>query len=70
MHVLKIEENISRKKTEYLVLNGDDNDFGKVKLLEERVKRVNKYKYLGSNVISISMLNRRTTSPNSITVEK
>lgn len=40
---------ISRKKTEYMVFNGED-EVGEILLLGERVKKVNNFKYLGSHL--------------------
>jgi len=42
---------ISRKKTEYLVYNGDE-EVGDVSLLGDKLKKVNKFKYLGSHLTS------------------
>ena len=42
---------MSRKKTEYMVFNGGDES-GDVFLLQEKLKKVNTFKYLGSHVAS------------------
>ena len=42
---------MSRKKTEYMVFNGGDES-GDVCLLQEKLKKVNTFKYLGSHVVS------------------